>query len=106
MIGKKLRALRESKNISLSTVESATGISDSRLSKIERGITKHPSLDDISTLLEFYETPLVSFLYQEGYCKKNNTLLKNIELLNDFEIEHIQAEIDFILKEKRLQNGI
>ena len=84
----------------------ATGISDSRLSKIERGITEHPSLDDISTLLKFYEIPLVSFLCQEGYCEKIDTNLKNLELLNNFEIEHIQAEIDFILKEKGLNNGV
>ena len=106
MIGEKLRDIRNSKNLSLGAVESATGISDSRLSKIERGITEHPSLDDISTLLKFYEIPLISFLYQEGYCEKSGTSLKNLELLNNFEIEHIQAEIDFILKEKGLNNGV
>lgn len=106
MIGEKLRDIRNSKNLSLGAVESATGISDSRLSKIERGITEHPSLDDISTLLRFYEIPLVSFLCQEGYCEKFDTNLKNLELLNNFEIEHIQDEIDFILKEKGLNNGV
>ena len=106
MIGEKLRDIRNSKNLSLGAVELATGISDSRLSKIERGITEHPSLDDISTLLKFYEIPLISFLYQEGYCEKSGTSLKNLELLNNFEIEHIQDEIDFILKEKGLNNGV
>ncbi len=87
-------------------VADATGISDSRLFRIEKGITKHPSLDDISILLKFYKIPLVSFLCQEGYCDISNTLLKNIEQLNAFEIEHIQAEIDFIIKEKEMKNGI
>lgn len=106
MIGEKLRHIRKSKNLSLGDVELATGISDSRLSKIERGLNEHPSLDDISVLLKFYEISLISFLYQEGYCEKSNTSLKNIELLDNFEIEHIQDEINFILKEKELKNGI
>ena len=106
MIGEKLSDIRNSKNLSLGAVELATGISDSRLSKIERGITEHPSLDDISTLLKFYEIPLVSFLCKEGYCEKVDSPLKNLELLNNFEIEHIQDEIDFILKEKGLNNGV
>lgn len=106
MIGERLRELRNSKNLSMDDVESATGITDSRLYRIEKGITKHPSLDDISTLLNFYKIPLVSFLCQEGYCYKSDTPLEKIELLNDFEIAHIQDEIDFILKEKGMENGI
>ncbi len=106
MIGEKLREIRNSKKFSLDVVESLTGISDSRLSKIERGITKNPSLHDISILLKCYGVPLVSFLSQIGYCEPSITSLKNLELLDRFEIEHIQAEIDFILKEKGLNNGI
>ena len=106
MIGEKLKDIRNSKNLSLEDVEKHTGITNSRLSRIERGLNKHPSLNDISNLLNFYEIPLISFLCQEGYCEKVDPLLKNLELLNNFEIEHIQAEIDFILKEKGLKNGI
>lgn len=106
MVGERLRDIRYSKGLSLDDVHKSTGITNSRLSRIERGLNKHPSLDDISTLLKFYEIPLVSFLCQEGYCEKIDTNLKNLELLNNFEIEHIQAEIDFILKEKGLNNGV
>lgn len=106
MVGEKLRNIRNSKGLSLDEVNKFTGITNSRLSKIERGITEHPSLDDISMLLKFYEIPLISFLCQEGFCEKNDNALKNLELLNNFEIEHIQAEINFILKEKGLKNGI
>lgn len=106
MVGERLRTIRNSKSLSLDEVTKATGITNSRLSKIERGITEHPSLDDICALLNFYGIPLISFLSQEGYCQKNNTLLKDIELLNNFELEHLQAEIDFIMKEKGITNGI
>ena len=106
MVGERLRDIRDSKGLSLDDVHKSTGITNSRLSRIERGLNKHPSLDDISTLLKFYEIPLVSFLCQEGYCKKEISSLKKLEFLDEFEIKHIQDEIDFILKEKGLQNGI
>jgi hypothetical protein len=46
--------------------------------------------------------PLLAFLCNEGYCdcETNTSVLKHVELLNDFEIAHVQNEIDFILKEK------
>ena len=106
MIGEKLKAIRISKKISINTVSEKTGITNSRLSKIERGIIPYPSLDDINAILKVYEVPLLSVLCEEGYCDKRDGVLKNLELLSDFEINHIQAEIDFILKEKGMENGI
>lgn len=100
MIGQKLKSIRLLRKLSLNTVSLKTGITDSRLSKIERGIIEHPSLDDISTILKVYDIPLISILCEEGYCNKNDGVFKNAELLNEFEIKHVQNEIDFILKEK------
>lgn len=106
MIGEKLKTIRVSKKISLNTVSKKTGITNSRLSKIERGIIAHPSLDDINTILKVYEVPLLSVLCEEGYCEKEDGILRNLESLSNFEISHIQDEIDFILKEKEIENGI
>lgn len=106
MIGEKLKNIRLSKKISINAVSQKTGITNSRLSKIERGIISHPSLDDINAILKVYKVPLLSVLCEEGYCNKRDGVLKNLELLNDFEIGHIQDVIDFILKEKRMENGI
>lgn len=106
MIGEKLRKIRLSKGFSLGDVYQVTGITNSRLSKIERGLIKHPSLFDINNLLKLYDIPLLSFLCDIGYCQKNDYILKNVELLNDFELNHIQNEIDFILIEKGEKNGI
>lgn len=106
MIGEKLKAIRISKKISINAVSEKTGITNSRLSKIERGIIPHPSLEDINAILKMYEVPLISILCEEGYCNKTDGVLKNLELLNEFEISHIQNEIDFILKEKGMKNGI
>lgn len=106
MIGEKLKAIRISKKISINAVSEKTGITNSRLSKIERGIIPHPTLDDIIAILKVYEVPLLSILCEEGYCDKSDGVLKNLELLSEFEINHIQDEIDFILKEKGMENGI
>ena len=72
LIGEKLKAIRISKKISINTVSEKTGITNSRLSKIERGIIPHPSLDDINAILKVYEVPLLSVLCEEGYCDKRD----------------------------------
>ena len=104
MIGEKLRSLRNSKQLSMAKVYKLTGITDSRLSNIERGMTQHLSLDDLCSLLKIYDVPLISFLYEEGYLYHQKDLFNNLELLNEFEIEHIQDEINFIIKEKGIKN--
>lgn len=106
MIGEYLKEIRISKKYSIKNVSKKTGITDSRLSKIERGIIEHPSLDDINTILKAYEVPLLFILCKEGYCTKNDEMLKGIELLNEFELNHVQNEINFILKEKGLKNEV
>ena len=102
MVGERLRELRLSRNISMEQIEQMTGITNSRLSRIERGLNKHVALDDIVELLKVFDVPLLAFLCNEGYCDcaTNTSVLKHVELLNDFEIAHVQNEIDFILKEK------
>lgn len=106
MIGERLKKIRVAKKISMDTVYKKTGITDSRLSKIERGIIKHPTLDDIDAVLKLYDVPLFSVLCDEGYCEKNTYVFKNIEYLNSLELKHIQEEIDFILEEKGMKNDI
>lgn len=101
MIGEKLKLIRNSKHLSIASVSEATGITNSRLSKIERGLIKHPSLDDINSILKVYNIPLISVLCEEGYCNQIDNVLKNIEQLNEFEITHIQNEIDFLIKHSR-----
>lgn len=100
MIGEGLRELRLSRNISMEQVEKMTGITNSRLSRIERDLNKHIALDDIVKLLKVFDVPLLAFLHSVGYCEVNTSVFKHVELLNDCEIVHIQNEIDFILKEK------
>ena len=100
MIGTRLKEIRLLKNISMNQIEEMTGKTDSRLSRIERGLIKNVAFDDVVKLLKAMDVPLLAFLCDEGYCESNNSALKHIELLNDFEIAHIQNEIDFILKEK------
>lgn len=102
MVGQKLKELRISKKLSQDDVSKATGITDSRLSKIERGVIAHPSLDDINAILKVYQVPLIAFLCDVGYCKSNANVFRNVEKLTEFEIEHVQAEIDFIIKEKEM----
>jgi transcriptional regulator with XRE-family HTH domain len=105
-INEYLKFLRDSKKLSLSAVEEKTGITDSRLFRLENGKTK-PLFVDVITLLDCYEVNVYQALCELGYIESssNNELL-NIDQLNTFEISHIQDEIDFIIEQKKeIGNG-
>jgi transcriptional regulator with XRE-family HTH domain len=62
-LGRKLRELRQRRDLSLSDVAKSTHISSSMLSQLERGIVA-PSLATLHTLAGFYETRLFE-LFQD-----------------------------------------
>ena len=82
MIGERLRNIRESKGLSMEEVSNSTGITNSRLSKIERGITKHPTLNDISILLELYGVPLIAFLASSVIVDRSREILSGVAVLS------------------------
>ena len=61
MIGERLKELRLCKNISMDQIEELTGITDSRLSRIERGLVKHVAFDDIVKLLKAMDIVNITF---------------------------------------------
>ena len=98
MIGKKLRELRELKKLSMNDVYKKTGITNSRLSRIETDEEDSVKLNDLKALLSLYETSIYGFLCETGYCNKMESCLSNLEKLDLEGIKHIQNEVDFILK--------
>ena len=103
MIGKILRELRTAKNYSMKDVYKHTNISDSRLSRFECG-NDNLSFNEVITLIEFYESTLLDVLLRCNLIDSINIPLKNIGSLNEYEISHIQSEIDFILRLKEEKN--
>ena len=104
-LGNILRNARIEKGYTMAYVAEKTGIKNSRLSRIERGLNKkEPPANDLNTLLNLYEldrsTLQKSIDDSDTETKEDCLTLKNLHMLNVTELAHIQEEIDFILSLK------
>lgn len=98
-LGTYLKDLRNNEGLSLKNVCEKTGITNSRLSRLENGKTT-PSIDDLISLFGCYNISLLEALQALGYVNLNEKKLRNLNLLNNFELDHIQEEIDFIISHR------
>ena len=105
-LGSLLRKVREERKLSMKNVCEKTGITNSRLSRIENGINKStPPVDDLISLaklydLDFNELLLLSKRDSSQVLRNHKIRLKNIELLSEKELQHVQDEINFIISQK------
>ena len=104
-IGFLLKEHRQKCNYSLKDVANKTGISDSRLSRIEKKEIC-PSIEVIKILSDCYKVPLLFLLQRSGYIPDDSPsdksiVFQNSHLLNDEEYEHIQNEINLLTKGRK-----
>lgn len=104
-LGEYLRQLRNDCGLSLYKVYERTGITDSRLSKAENGAWCNLKLSEIRKLADLYEAPVISMcvmagLFDESDIEEYHSGFKNVALLDDEDKQHVQSEIDYILKKK------
>lgn len=99
ILGTYLKNIRNNEGLSLKNVCERTGITNSRLSRLENGKTI-PSIDDLISLFDCYNISLLEALQELGYINLSKKELSNLNLLNDFELSHIQKEIDFIISHR------
>ena len=111
-IGLFLKERRLKCNLSLSEVYKKCGITDSKLSKQERGKRKPLAADELKKLGRLYKTDVVSLFLMAGYLDKSDlsryqAVFKNAELLTDDEVRNIQSTIDLFTKgRKRTENDL
>ena len=111
-IGLFLKEQRLKCNLSLSEVYKKCGITDSKLSKQERGKRKPLAADELKKLGRLYKTDVVSLFLMAGYLDKSDlshyqAVFKNAELLTDDEVRNIQLTIDLFTKgRKRSENDL
>lgn len=102
-IGKRIRNLRISKNLSVTELANKSFISQSYLSDIETGRTA-PSLDKLNIICESLEVSLSEFFGDTSELPANLIrLLKNAEKLTEEEIELLSSFLEKILE--RNQNS-
>lgn len=109
-LGAHLRMARNKCKFSLKEVYKKTGITDSKLSKIERGKGKMPDPAELKILAKIYNISLVQLYVAAGYLEKKDfldyqtTAFDNASLLNEEELKCIQNLINLLLKRKREYN--
>ncbi len=103
-LGKHLKNCRKKCGLSLKAVEKKTGITDSRLSKIENGHLKCPG-SELRLLAITYNEPVISMFLAAGYLipddlKEYQYVFHGVEMLDPDERKHIQDEINYLIGKK------
>ena len=104
-LGEHLKQLRNDCGLSLYKVYEKTGITDSRLSKAENGAWCNLKLSELRKLAGLYGAPVIPMcmmagLFNESDIEEYHSSFKNVALLDDEDKQHVQSEIDYILKKK------
>ena len=104
-IGVLLKEQRNQHNLSLNDVYKQCGITDSKLSRIERG-EKTPDPDELRKLALTYGLDVVSLFISAGYLDEDDLLnyqfiFQNAHYLNDEERQSIQTQINLLTKGRK-----
>lgn len=105
-LGKYLKIKRNNLGLSLKDVYLKTGITDSRLSRLENDNYSEPPASMLKALAEAYEISVVELFIKAGYLTYDsldicNQIFHGIELLNEDDRKHIQGQIDFIISKRK-----
>ncbi len=104
-LGEHLKQLRSDKGLSLYKVYERTGITDSRLSKAENGAWNNLKLSELKKLADLYGAPVIPMclmagLFDASDIEEYHSGFKNVALLDDEDKQHVQSEIDYILRKR------
>ena len=80
--GKYLKKLRLSKNLSMADVFDQTGITNSRLSKLEHDQTIDPTISVICKLSKCYQVSVINIINETGMGIEKPTPLQHTSFLN------------------------
>lgn len=103
-LGPYLKKLRNSHGLSQKDVFQATGITNSRLSRIENGtLSSPPDLATLKALARLYKVNLIEIYLQTGYLDDESIssyerVFHGVDLLSSEEKIHIQQQIDLFTK--------
>lgn len=105
-LGNQLKESREKSGLSQKKVYEMTGITDSRLSKMERGqIDCTP--DDLKKLAYLYSVNLIPLYVLADYLNEKDIkdyqfVFRGVSSLDNEEMQHIQAQIDFLNRKRKV----
>lgn len=99
-LGQYLKSLRNSKHMSMADVRKQTGITNSRLSKLENDLQTDPSISTVCKLSQCYGVDVVNVLNEAGMDIEKSTPFNHTSFLNEEEIASLQKIIDLLTKER------
>ena len=100
LIGKKIKEKREEKGYSLKKLGDICGISDSEVMKIENDSRKKINWNHIFAICKELSIDPIKLLEESGIIGEKSISLKNLEKLNEKDLERVQTFIDFLVFEK------
>lgn len=109
-IGSYLKELRNRCNLSLKDVYDQCGVTDSKLSRMERGEGKPLDPSELKKLAQLYGVGVVPIYIIAGYLDESDLsdyqfVFKNAHLLNTEEKQSIQTQIDLLTKGRQVCNN-
>lgn len=112
-IGSYLKRIRNEHHLSLKDVYERCGITDSKLSRMERGEGEPLNPLELKKLAQVYEISIISIYIKAGYLNKSDLsdyqfVFKNAALLSEDEKQSVQTQIDLFTKGRKagIQNEL
>jgi len=104
-IGGILKGARAECGLSLKEAAKGSGLTDSKILRIENGLIKEPSASSVKSLCDLYGLSTVSVFLEAGWIgtkdlKDYQLVFKGVDSLSEEEKKHVQEEIDFIAKSR------
>lgn len=104
-LGDYLRKARNIKGLSQAKVHAQTGITNSRICKAENGADNILSAAELKKLAVLYDVPVIPLFIMAGFLETSDleeyrSGFKNTSMLDSEEKNHVQSEINFIIKKK------
>ncbi len=109
-LGSYLKEIRNEYHLSLKDVHQQCGVTDSKLSRLERGEVKLPDPYELKKLAQLYEISVVSLYIMAGYLDESDLsdyqlVFQNTNLLNKEERLSIQTQINLFTKGRQVSDN-
>lgn len=106
-IGNYLKKARNNCHLSLKDVYDRCGVTDSKLSRMERGEGKPLDAAELRKLAQLYGIGVVPIYIMAGYLNESDLsdyqlVFKNTDLLTEEEKQSIQTQIDLFTKGRQV----
>lgn len=109
-LGVYLKEMRNKSHLSLKDVQEQCGVTDSKLSRLERGEGKILAPLELKKLAQLYGIGVVPLYIMAGYLDENDLLayqlvFDNADLLNEEERQSVQTQINLFTKGRQAPNN-